>query len=309
LKCANLFQLGKLLSSESDTVDLCQDLELLPRSVKCPTCKCNIDKLYCILRSTRVKAQYRFQCNKSKCKRKGKNHVPIRKNTWFAGSNISLRKSLILIYCFINKFSYKIAVQESSISSASDESDIEQKPLKKRRIETSTETISDYYNYCREVCSLNIENCINKKIGGKDKIVEIDKAKFGKRKYNRGRIVDGTWVLGGICRETREIFLKTVEKRDKKTLLPIIQEYVEPGSIIITDCWASYKDLGKLGYTHMNVNHSENFVDPDTGACTNLIENRWWCIKRELPSSHCRQKNFALHLVEYMWRVKHGNDN
>lgn len=80
-----------------------------------------------------------------------------------------------------------------------------------------------------------------------------------------------------------------MEKRNKATLLPIIQDNVEQGSVIITDCWASYKELGKLGYTHMNVNHSENFVDPDTDACTNLIENRWRCIKRELPSSHSRQ--------------------
>ena len=31
----------------------------------------------------------------------------------------------------------------------------------------------------------------NKKIGGKEKIVEIDKSKFGKRKYNKGKKVEG----------------------------------------------------------------------------------------------------------------------
>ena len=36
-------------------------------------------------------------------------------------------------------------------------------------------------------------------IGGQGKIVKIDESKFGKRKYNKGRLVEGQWVLGGIC--------------------------------------------------------------------------------------------------------------
>ena len=47
-------------------------------------------------------------------------------------------------------------------------------------------------------------------IGGPNTIVEIDEGKFGKRKYNRGRLVDGQLVLGGLCRETKECFLVPV---------------------------------------------------------------------------------------------------
>ena len=35
-------------------------------------------------------------------------------------------------------------------------------------------------------------------IGGPGKVVEIDESLIGKRKYNRGRIVRGKWLLGGI---------------------------------------------------------------------------------------------------------------
>jgi hypothetical protein len=30
--------------------------------------------------------------------------------------------------------------------------------------------------------------------------MEIDESKFGKRRYNRGRRVDGCWVFGGVER-------------------------------------------------------------------------------------------------------------
>ena len=45
-----------------------------------------------------------------------------------------------------------------------------------------------------------------KKIGGEGKIVEIDESKFEKRKYNLGRVAEGQWVFGGICRESRDFF-------------------------------------------------------------------------------------------------------
>jgi len=37
-------------------------------------------------------------------------------------------------------------------------------------------------------------------LGGSGVVVEIDEAKVGHRKYNRGRWVDGCWVFGGFER-------------------------------------------------------------------------------------------------------------
>lgn len=37
-------------------------------------------------------------------------------------------------------------------------------------------------------------------IGGPGTIVEIDECKIGRRKYHRGRVVEGNWILGMIER-------------------------------------------------------------------------------------------------------------
>ncbi|CAG2233941.1 Angiopoietin-related protein 1,Ficolin-1-A,Angiopoietin-1,Fibrinogen C domain-containing protein 1,Ryncolin-1,Tenascin-N,Angiopoietin-related protein 7,Angiopoietin-related protein 6,Ficolin-3,Fibrinogen C domain-containing protein 1-B,Fibroleukin,Fibrinogen-like protein 1,Ficolin-1,Ficolin-1-B,Angiopoietin-4,Tenascin-R,Ryncolin-2,Techylectin-5B,Fibrinogen C domain-containing protein 1-A,Protein scabrous,Microfibril-associated glycoprotein 4,Fibrinogen-like protein A,Ryncolin-3,Tenascin-X,Ficolin-2,Fibrino len=56
-----------------------------------------------------------------------------------------------------------------------------QSNLKRRKLESSKETVNDYLNYCREICCYVVENIKPQKIGGPGLIVEIDEAKFGKR--------------------------------------------------------------------------------------------------------------------------------
>ena len=44
-------------------------------------------------------------------------------------------------------------------------------------------------------------------LGGMVKIVELDKSLIGNRKYNRGRLVKGKWLLGGVKRGSNNCFL------------------------------------------------------------------------------------------------------
>lgn len=143
-------------------------------------------------------------------------------------------------------------------------------------------------------------------IGGPGTIVEIDESKFGKRKYNRGRMRDGKWVLGGIQRGTDRLFLEVVDRRDADTLLGVIQRNVLPGTDIYTDEWAAYRNLSANDYQHASVNHSYNFVNPATGVHTQNVESMWKHAKDKLKCGNGTSSGlFDSYLVEYMWWKKY----
>ena len=70
----------------------------------------------------------------------------------------------------------------------------------------SMRTVADWYSYCRETCMKALDSYYSEgKIGGLGTIVEIDESKVGHRKYNRGRMVEGTWIFGMIERDNDQI--------------------------------------------------------------------------------------------------------
>lgn len=81
-----------------------------------------------------------------------------------------------------------------------------------------------------------------RKLGGPNCIVEIDESKVGKRKYNKGRLVDGHWLLSMVERGTGRfrVDLCSNNKRDTETLKEIILRNVEEDTEIHTDCWRAY---------------------------------------------------------------------
>ena len=80
--------------------------------------------------------------------------------------------------------------------------------------------------------------CISEPMGGPGVEVEINESKFGKRKCRRGWQVEGRWVFR--CKEKNDkskTFMVPEDNRKKKALIPTIQKYIKPGSIIHSDCW------------------------------------------------------------------------
>ena len=94
--------------------------------------------------------------------------------------------------------------------------------------------LCDWLNLIREVFIVNaVEN--SEKIDGPEKIVEIDESKFGKRKYNKGKRVEGEWVFGGVERESSACFMFIVPDRSADTLLRIIKENIVEETTIYSD--------------------------------------------------------------------------
>jgi transposase len=139
------------------------------------------------------------------------------------------------------------------------------------------------YSVCkslRDICSVSLDKK-NLKLGGLNSIVEIDESLFAKVKYHRGKDLKRkqVWVFGLVDRKTKKVYFEIVPDRTGATLLAIICERTHPGSIIYSDCWASYNKITELNRGHQTVNHSRNFVEPETFTCTNTIESLWNAVK------------------------------
>ena len=210
--------------------------------------------------------------------------VSIRHHSWLVDTKLELEIVLEFIYLWSQGFS------ASEI---------------KHELKLSKKTITEWTHFLRESCIYSVmEN--SSAIGGNGIEVEIDESKFGKRKYHRGHRVEGQWVFGGREKyNKKQIFMIPVHNRKESTLIPIIKKWIKPGSIIHSDCWKAYSKLNKIGYTHVTVNHSKEFVNKSSAACTNAIESDWRHAKLKMPSYGTHIGDHAGYLAEFMWRRKY----
>ena len=92
-----------------------------------------------------------------------------------------------------------------------------------------------------------------------------------------------------------------VDKRDQATLLRRIEKWIEPGTVVISDCCKAYCNLDKHGYAHRIVNHSQEFVN-EQGDSMNKIEGHW-------SPFGVRKHHFSSHLAEFILRYRHREDD
>lgn len=98
-------------------------------------------------------------------------------------------------------------------------------------------------------------------------------------------------------RGTGNIHMEVIEDRKQQTLTPCIRKIVKNGTTIITDKWKGYSNLSQF-YRHQTVNHSKNFIEPETGAYTQTIEGHWSILKRK-RASNIQKDTF---LIEHLFK-------
>jgi transposase-like protein len=220
---------------------------------------------------------YRCSCGKQ---------YSVRNGSFFYRSKLSLRKLIHLLLCFSLFTSVSGAVQEVGVDH---------------------KTAIQWYQYFRDalVHSLDLDNVV---LGGVGHVVEIDESMMTRRKYNVGKLVRQQWVFGVYSRTERKGMLWFVKNRKKKTLLDLIRKHIAPGTVIHSDCFSSYNDIDKLGldYHHLTVNHTTNFRDPNTGACTNRVEGLWAVVKMYLKGIRGSRGWMTIQHI-YLAIYKHNN--
>ena len=115
-------------------------------------------------------------------------------------------------------------------------------------------------------------------------VVEIDEYLVAKIKYHRG---------SGL----------------KRNLTGLKYDHVKPRTMIVSDSWRSQKKLKDFDFDfdHKTVNHSYNFVDPDSGTHTNKIKGFWRQANRKIKDINgCSRAHLQSYIDEFVWRMNNG---
>jgi transposase len=115
--------------------------------------------------------------------------------------------------------------------------------------------------------------------------------------WDRKAVVFGAVERGGRIRAS------VIPNSRMNTLHAKVNEYVLPASMIYTDDFKAYKQLGKKGYQHKRINHSARvYVDGDVH--TQTIEGFFGLFKNGVRGAYhaVSQKWLQGYLNEYVWR-------
>ena len=137
-----------------------------------------------------------------------------------------------------------------------------------------------------------------------------DQENISQRNY--GSRLTGNWVVGLVEKlsdDRLDCRFFIVSKRDRQTLESIVQNEVLFGSEIHSDCWLGYSGLTTLGFRHQTVNHSTNFIDPDTLANTQRIESIWTRLRLKIVKHMKSTPLLESHLAEHWYRLYYKKDD
>ena len=253
--------------------------------VVCPHCGHH----HCVRR-----ADGRFRCNKCK------HNFSCLVGTIFENTKVSLRKWFLAMYLIT---SHKKGVSSCQLA---------------RDIEVHQETAWHMLHKVRVLLAQDDSErfdgeveCDEVYIGGKEKW----KHKSMRTPHTKGRSTKTKKPVFGMMErcfiENEDGELETmsyvhafvVEKTDKATLQPIISQFVEEGSLIITDELNAYNGLEGMGYSHGMVRHGQEEY-ADGNIFTNSIEGFWSHFRRMITGCYhnVRDEHLQAYIDEAVFR-------
>ena len=147
-------------------------------------------------------------------------------------------------------------------------------------------------------------------------VVEVDETYMGnKRKWHnkRGRGTSKQAVFG-VVEKGGGVIAEVVPDTKRDTVIPILEDAVEPTVEVQTDEYGVYKVLPKMGYKHDTVCHKKRqYVKyREDGSTVHLqaIEGFWSYPKNAVKDIHrgVSERHLQGYLNEYTFRYSHRND-
>lgn len=215
-------------------------------------------------------------------------------DTIFENTKISLRKWFMAMYL--------VSSNKKGVSSHQLSRDIE---VTQKTAWYMLQKIRTLFAQSDEVQMSGIIECDEVYIGGKEKW----KHKSMRTPHTQGRstktktpvfgMMERSWFINfdGYEEPITYVHALIVDKTDRGTLQPIIQQFVEEGSYVITDELSAYKGIESLGYSHSIVNHGKAEY-ADGNIFTNSIEGFWSHFRRMI--SGCYHNVSDEHLQSYI---------
>ena len=274
----NLFSLTSYFTTEK----VCKEFLAQQRwggDVVCPIC----GKHHC-----KQRFDGRYRCDRCK------HNFSVISSTIFENTKVSLRKWFIAMYL--------ISSHKKGVSSHQLSRDID---VSQKTAWYMLQKIRTLYKQDDATALSGIVECDEVYIGGKEKW----KHKSMRTPRTQGRstktktpvfgMMERSYIIDRNGNEVPMSYVRAiiVSKTDKTTLQPIIGQFVEEGSHVITDELSAYKGLEQLGYRHSVVAHgAEEYANGD--VFTNGIEGFWCHFRRMIDG--CYHNVSDEHLQAYI---------
>jgi transposase len=248
---------------------------LYPRGIYCSKCER-------VTKHHRIKSRPAYSCQFC-----GRHKYPM-KGTIFEGSSTSLKLWFYAMYLM-----------------ASTRCGISAKQLE-REIGVSYPTALRMFRQIRSL--LDQDDAL---LGG---TVEVDETYWGGKPRAgevRNRYEGRMWAeqkakVAGAVQRGGKVTARVVPDSRAETLVPFVQAKVLPASTVYTDEWRAYHELGRKGYEHSRINHSEKvYVSGDVH--TQTIDGFWALLKNGLRGVYHSVSDHHLqsYVDEYVFRYNH----